>query len=142
MQQFLQGKPGDEIELNVNGLIKTGQYSVPQYKDIKKRTDRLSTGLPMALNTIKTDIPVIVKAIRIKMSQTLEANIEKYMKEYGPTITMRIIGAAGIGGCEKDEGMVVEAKNLEGMLEKYQPSDDYEMVIESILQIVKKRFFT
>ena len=142
MQQFLQGKPGDEIELNVNGLIKTGQYSVPQYKDIKKRTDRLSTGLPMALNTIKTDIPVIVKAIRIKMSQTLEANIEKYMKEYGPTITMRIIGAAGIGGCEKDEGMVVEAKNLESMLEKYQPSDDYEMVIESILQIVKKRFFT
>ena len=142
MYEFLQGKPGDEIVLSVNGLIKTGQYSVPQYKDIKKRQDRLSTSLPMALSSVQTDIPVIVKAIRIKMSQTLDANIEKYMKAYGPDITMKLIGAEGIGGCERDDNMVEQAKNLEKMLSDYQPSDEYEMVVESILQIVKKRFFT
>ena len=84
MRDFLEGQPGDEIELSVNGLIKTGQYSKPIYKDIKKRVDRLSTSLPQALNTVKDDIPVIVKSLRIKMSQTLDANIEKYMRDYGP----------------------------------------------------------
>ena len=141
MRTFLNGQPGDEIELSVNGLIKTGQYSKPIYKDIKKRVDRLSTSLPQALNTVKDDIPVIVKSLRIKMSQSLDSNIEKYMKEYGPYITMRIIGSKGIGGCEKDDGMVAEAKSLEKKLSEYEPSNDYERIIDSILQIVKKRFF-
>ena len=141
IRTFMEGVPGDEIDLSVNGLIKTGQFPAPAYKDIKKRTDRLSTTLPQALNSVKTDIPVIAKSLRIKMSQMLDANIEKYMREYGPFITMRIIGAAGIGGCERDENMVAEVKSLEEILSKYTPSDDYEGIINSILGIVKKRLF-
>ena len=142
MRGFLNGQPGDEIELSVNGLIKVGQYPKPIYKDIKKRIDRLSTALPQALNSVQTDIPIIVKSLRIKMSQALDSNIEKYMRTYGPFITMKIIGAKGIGGCEQDEGMVREAKLLEQKLAEYKPSQEYERILESILQIVKKRFFT
>ena len=32
MRTFLQGAPGDEIDLSVNGLIKTGQYPAPVYE--------------------------------------------------------------------------------------------------------------
>ena len=142
MRTFLEGKPGDEIELSVNGLIKTGTYERPIYKEIKKRTDRLSFMLPQALNSVQTDIPIIVKSLRIKMSQALDSNIEKYMRAYGPYITMKIIGASGIGGCEQDEGMISEAKALEAKLAEYKPSTEYERIVESILQIVKKRFFT
>ena len=142
MRKFLEGSPGDEIDLSVNGLIKTGQYTKPIYKEIKKRIDRLGTALPQALNTVQSDIPIIVKSLRIKMSQALDANIEKYMRTYGPYITMRIIGAAGVAGCEHDEGMVAEAKSLEQKLSEYTPSTEYERIIESILLIVKKRFFT
>ena len=63
MRGFLNGQPGDEIELSVNGLIKVGQYPKPIYKDIKKRIDRLSTALPQALNSVQTDIPIIVNRI-------------------------------------------------------------------------------
>lgn len=142
MSDFLNGEPGDEIDLSVNGLIKTGQYTKPIYKEIKKRTDMLSTSLPQALNTVQSDIPIIVKSIRIKMSQALDSCIEKYLNNYGPAITMKIIGSAGVGGCEKDEGLVLEAKNLEKKLSEYTPSTEYERIIDSILQIVKKRFFT
>jgi hypothetical protein len=142
MRRFLEGQPGDEIELSVNGLVKTNQYAKPIYKDIKKKVDRLSTSLPQALSSVQSDIPVMVKTIRIRMSQTLEAHIEKYMKEFGPFITMKMIGCAGIGGCAYDDGMVAEAKSLEAMLNKYTPNTEYERIIESILQIVKKRFFT
>ena len=141
MYTFLQGKPGDEIPLSVNGLIKTGQFPAPAYKDIKKRTDRLASTLPAAVDSVKADIPIIVKSLRIKMSQMLDSNIEKYMKTYGPFVTMRIIGAAGIGGCEKDEGMVEQAKALESMLVQYIPSDEFEGIKDSILAIVKKRLF-
>ena len=141
MRNFMMGSPGDEIDLSVNGLIKTGQFPAPAYKDIKKRVDRLATTLPQALNTVKTDIPVIAKTLRIKMSQQLDANIEKYMRDYGPFVTMKIIGCAGIGGCEQDQNMIEEAKNLETMLAQYSPSNEYEGMKDSILAIVKKRLF-
>ena len=141
MRTFLQGQPGEEIDLSVNGLIKTGQYPAPAYKDIKKRVDRLSSALPQALGSVKDDIPIIVKSLRIKMSQALDANIEKYMAEFGPIITMKIIGAAGIGGCEKDCNMVEEVKSLEAMLNRYSPSNDFEGIKDSILSIVKRRLF-
>ena len=34
------------------------------------------------------------------------------MKAYGPDITMKLIGAEGIGGCERDDNMVEQAKNI------------------------------
>lgn len=141
IRTFMQGQSGDEISLSINGLIKTGQYSEPTYKEIKKRMDRLGTMLPQALQSVKNDIPVIVKSLRIRMSQMLDSYIEKYMREYGPFITMKIIGAAGIGGCESDTNMVAEVKNLESMLLKFTPSNEFEGIKDSILSIVKKRFF-
>ena len=142
MRKFLEGKPGDQINLSVNGLINTVQYQVPVYKEIKKRQDRLGTSLKQALNSITTDIPVIVKSLRIKMSQALDSHIERYMGQYGPYITMKIIGAAGIADVAADTGMVAEAKNLEQLMNNYKDDNEYERIIESILLIVKKRFFT
>ena len=141
MRSFLEEKPGDPVNLSVNGLINPIQYQVPIYKDIKKRQDRLSISLRQALNSIQTDIPVIVKSLRIRMSQSLDSLIEKYMGRFGPYVTMRIIGAAGIADVEKDCGMVAEVKELENLLNNYSNANEFEMIIDSILAIVKKRIF-
>ena len=141
IRTFLEGKPGDPVDLTVNGLIKIGQYSKPAYKDIKKKQDTLATTLQAEIMNLEHDAPVIVKALRIRMSQKLDENITKYMKMYGPFITMGMIGAAGYGDCEKDDGMVLEVQKLEEMMTKYEPSKEYERIVESILQMVKRRIF-
>ena len=142
LKTFFAGEPGDEINLSVNGLIKVGQYSKQPYKAIKKGTDDFSTILPRQLETIKTDIPVIVKSIRIKLTSTLDGHIDKYLRQFGPFVTMKMIGARNIGGCEEDGGMIQEIKSLETALSNYSPFSEFERIRESILAIVKKRFFT
>ena len=142
LKEFFAGQPGDDIKLNVNGLIKIGQYTKQPYKAIKKGTDDFSTILPKQLDTIKTDIPVIVKSIRIKISSSLDGHIDKYLKQYGPYVTMKMIGSKGIGGVEEDTGMIQEIKGLETILANYSPFSEFERIKESILDIVKKRFFT
>ena len=142
LKTFFAQQPGDEITLNVNGLIKVGQYAKQPYKAIKKRTDDFSTILPRQLETIKADIPVIVKSMRIKITSSLDGHIDKYLKQFGPFVTLRMIGARGIGGVEEDGGMIQEIKSLETALSNYNPFSEYERIKESILEIVKKRFFT
>ena len=127
MRTFLEGAPGDEINLSVNGLIKVGQYEMPTYKEIKKRIDRLSTALPQALNTVQNDIPIDDWEL---------VNIGSIIDIYNG------YSYKGTELQESDCGMVAEVKELEALLAKYTPSSEYERIIESILLIVKKRFFT
>jgi hypothetical protein len=142
LSTFLSGAPGDEVKLNINGLIRPEQYQKPAYKQIKKGMDDLRTGLPRQLSRIEQDVPVFTKSIKNKLCSSLDEYIEKYMHTYGPYITMYMIGSAGTGNNTVDSGMIVKLKSLEGMLKKYKPTGENARIVESILDIVAKRFFT
>lgn len=142
LRDFLAGVPGDEINLDVNGLIRTASFTKPPYKLIKKHKDDLSTVLAQQLENMEKDLPVIVKAVRIRLQTSLNQSIEKYLKTYGPFVTMQIIGASGTGGVKEDTGMIAEVQKLEKTLNAYVPSNEYEMVVKSILKIVAHRWFT
>ncbi len=142
IRTFLLGKPGDEIHLEINGLIKMGQFEKPVYKLIKKGQDDLRNGLPRQLSRLEQNIPVVVKSIKNKLTSTVEEHLRKYMKKYGPFITMDIIGSAGVGHCETDSGMIAEVKKLEALQKEYKSENEYGRIVESILDIVAKRFFT
>ncbi len=141
IRAFLSGQPGDDIDLPINELIRPGQFSKPNYKDIKKRRDNLRSALPRQLSVFEQNVPVVVKAIKNKINQNLLNHIENYKKQYGPFKTIDIIGAAGFGHCEQDSGMVRELVSLEQMMQNYQPTGNFERVIDSIQDICAKRFF-
>ena len=142
IREFSEGKPGDDIKLNINGLIKPAQFEKPGYKLIKKGQDDLRTMLPRQLSRLEQEVPIIVKSIKNKLCATLDEYIARYMKKYGPFITMDIIGAAGVGGIETDKGIIAELARLEKLQKEYRPSNEFSRTVESILDIVAKRFFT
>ncbi len=142
IRSFLNGASGEEIELEINGLIKMGQFEKPSYKLIKKAQDDLRIQLPRQLSRFEQNIPVVIKSIKNKMTSTLETHINKYMNQYGPFITLQIIGASGVAGIERDTGMIAELKNLEEKQKSFTPSNEFSRIVESILDIVAKRFFT
>ncbi len=141
-KRFFEGKPGEDINLNINGLIRPGQFEKPQYKFIKKGQDDLRTILPRHLSRFESDLPATVKSIKNKLFQSIDGQINKYMEEYGPFITMKIIGAAGVAGTETDTGIIAELKKLEEMQRSYRPTGEFKRIVDSILDIVSKRFFT
>ncbi len=141
IREFLSGQAGDDINLPLNDLIRPGQFSRPAYKDIKKRRDTLRTDLPRKLSVFEQNVPVAVKTLKNKINQNLLDHIDKYKKLYGPFKTIDIIGAAGFGHCETDSGMIRELISLEQMMQNYQPAGNFERVIDSIQDIVAKRFF-
>ncbi|MBQ8412164.1 MAG: hypothetical protein IJX12_00875 [Lachnospiraceae bacterium] len=142
LKTFLSEKPGEEINLKVAGLIMTRQFERPVYKMIKKGQDNLRSSMARQLTNLKEEVSVIVKSIKNKFCAGLDSQIEKYMREYGPFVTMEIIGAAGVGQGEFDRGLINEIKKLEEMQKNYQPTSEYSRIIESIKDIVAKRFFT
>ena len=141
VRNFLNGKPGDEVNLDVKGLIHPGQFTKPAYKLIKKRMDEFTTVMPRQIENLKNDMPVIAKSVRINLATKLNEQIDKCLHAYGPFVTMNIIGARGINGIPEDTGMVAEVKELQKKLEAYEPSNEFERIIESIHAIVAKRFF-
>lgn len=68
--------------------------------------------------------------------------IVKYMKEFGPFGAIDIIGAPSAGVTDSTKGMMAEVKKLEKMMKDYTPSGEYTRIIDSIKEIVAKRFFT
>ncbi len=142
IRTFLEGKPGEEINLELNGLIKMGQFEKPSYKLIKKGQDDLRTQLPRQLSRFEQNIPVVVKSIKNKLTSTVESIIQKSIMQYGPYITIDMIGAAGVGNILQDTGLILEIKKLEELQRNYQPASEYGRILESILNIVAKRFFT
>lgn len=141
INEFLSGQPGDEVKLNLFGLIKPAQYEKPQYKYIKKGTDDLRTQLPRQLSRIKSDVPIFAKSIKNKLCASLDEYVIKYMKEFGPFITVYMIGAEGTGDNTVDGGMIVRLKRLEGLLKKYKSNGDFERIVESIRDMAAKKFF-
>lgn len=139
---FLNENPGDEIGLSVNGLIQFGQITKPTYKLIKKKQDNLRESLAMRLESFDNDLPVIVKSIKNKLWSSLDALISKYMKIYGPYVAIDIIGAPSAGVVDSTKGIVAEIKKLAEKHKNYTPSGEYSRIIESIREIVAKRFFT
>ena len=73
---------------------------------------------------------------------TLNAELEWFMQKKGPYAVMDIIGCGGIGSSEKDRGMIADIERLSGLMKQYQPTGEYSRIIESIKDIVAKRFFT
>lgn len=142
LQTFLQEKAGDEIHLSVNGLIRMGQFEKPLYKAIKKNQDGLRESMGKQLKTMEEQMPVIIKSLRNKLLDSLDSQLNHYMNEYGPYAVMEVIGAAGIGGNEQDRGMIAEIQKLNMLLKSYQPTGEFSRIVESIKDIVSKRFFT
>ena len=142
IRSFLSGQPGEDINLEITGLIKMGQFEKPAYKLIKKGQDDLRSQLPRQLSRFEQNIPVVVKSLKNKLTSAVESMLQKCMMQYGPYITIDMIGAAGIGNCEKDCNLIVEIKKLEELQRNYNPASEYGRIVESILNIVAKRFFT
>ena len=141
VREFLEGQSTDPIKLNVNGLIKVQQFARPNYKQIKKGQDEFRTSVPGLMNTFREEIPVIIKSLKNDLITDLNAQIQMYLEKYGPFITIAMIGAKGYEGLTEDTGLVAEAKALELLCREQQQSGDYGRIVESILNIVSKRFF-
>lgn len=142
LQAFLQEKPGDKINLNLNGLIRMGQFEKPVYKAIKKNQDGLRESMGKQLKSMEEQMPVMIKSLRNKLLESLDNQLNSYMKKYGPYAVMDIIGAAGIGSEEHERGIIAEIRKLDELLKAYQPTSEFSRIVESIKDIVAKRFFT
>ncbi len=142
LKSFFGEKPGEPIGLKVKGLISIGQFEKPVYKMIKKNQDGLRDSMGKQLSRLEEQIPVIVKSIKNGLLDSLDNQLKQYMNLYGPYAVMDIIGAEGIGSEEYDRGMIAEIKALENMSKEYRPTSEFSRIIESIRDIVAKRFFT
>lgn len=142
LSDFLTQEPGEEIKLSVNGLIKTAQFTKPVYKTIKKHTDNLRENMGKSLSNMEKDIPVMIKSIKNRLLNSLDLVISKYMKVYGPYAAIDIIGEPSAGVSDSTRGMVAEVKKLQDAHKKYSSSGEFSRIIESIQEIVAKRFFT
>ena len=142
LDAFLTGKPGDEIKLSVNGIITIRQFEKPVYKMIKKNQDGLRENMGRQLASMKDRIPIMIKSLKNHVLDTLNAELEWFMQKKGPYAVMDIIGCGGIGSSEKDRGMIADIERLSGLMKQYQPTGEYSRIIESIKDIVAKRFFT
>jgi hypothetical protein len=139
---FLNESPGDEINLSISGLIQFGQFTKPTYKMIKKSQDNLRESMAVSLENMEKELPVMIKSIKNKLLSSLDAVISKYIKIYGPYAAIDIIGAPSAGVSDSTRGMVAEVKKLAAIHSKYTPSGEYTRIIDSIKEIVAKRFFT
>ena len=142
LKKFLEEAPGDQISLNVNGLINFNQFERPAYKMIKKGQDNLRESMGKKLEAVDKEIPVMVKSIKNKLWASLDAIISRYLKLYGPFAAIDLIGAPGVGVTDSSKGMVAEINKLAEIHRNYTPSGEFERIIDSIKEIVAKRFFT
>ena len=109
---------------------------------IKKHTDGLREGFATKMENFEKELPVIIKSMKNKLWGALDDVIVKYMKEFGPFGAIDIIGAPSAGVTDSTKGMMAEVKKLEKMMKDYTPSGEYTRIIDSIKEIVAKRFFT
>lgn len=141
IKTFLQGKAGDDISLNIPGIIKIRQYEKPAYKLIKKGQDNLRIRLANGLASFENDINITVKSLKNRLRISVDDFITKALNQYGPFGVIELIGAAGIGNGENDRNLIVEVKNMSEMHKAYQHTNDFTRIIESIKDMVAKKLF-
>lgn len=142
LSDFLYDSPGNDINLSVSGLIQMGEFEKPTYKMIKKGYDTVRMRMKERLDNMDEDIPVMVKSIKNKLWTSLDTVISKYISIYGPYVAIDLIGAPSAGVADSTRGMMAEVKKLADKHSKYVPSGEYTRIIDSIKEIVAKRFFT
>ena len=113
LDAFLHAEPGDEINLSVNGLIQFGQFTKPTYKMIKKHTDGLREHMGEKLDNMDKELPVMIKSIKNKLWNSLDAVIARYIEKCGPYAAIDIIGAPTAGVADSTRGMMAEVKKLQ-----------------------------
>lgn len=142
LERFLSGKPGEEIHLSVNGIIPMRQFEKPIYKMIKKNQDGLRENMAKQLTAMRDRIPVMIKALKNHMLDVLDKEIKRFMEKSGPYAVMDMIGCGGIGSSDSDRGMIADIQHLLDLQTNYQPTGEYSRIIDSIKDMVAKRFFT
>lgn len=141
IRTFIEGKPGDDINLKVNGLINTTFIQKPVYKDIKKNRDNLRNSLQRDVENMKPNIPGIAKNIETKLWKNIDDAVARCDAEFGPIATLHMIGAKGFAGIEEDKGLVKAMMQLSSQASEYHPTGEFGRVIDSIKQMTAKRFF-
>ncbi|MBQ8318310.1 MAG: hypothetical protein IJX85_08235 [Lachnospiraceae bacterium] len=141
LRTFLSDRPGTDINIEVPGKIRPGQFEKPAYKDIKKGTERFRSSMARQLSDMKADMPIIMKSLKNKLVQNIEAEIQNVLNNHGPFIAMHMIGAEGIVGLEDDAGLIKALKDLEQLQRSYQPTGEFSRIIESIQSMVSKKLF-
>ncbi len=140
LKTFIEGKPGDEINLKVNGLINTKFTSPASYKDIKKNRDTLRSSLRRDVENMKPNVSGIAKNIETKLWKSIDEMVAKCTDQYGPIGVLHIIGAKGFAGINEDKGLILEIKKLAEKSKEYTPSGEFERTIESITDMIAKSF--
>ena len=142
LKTFLSAQPGDEIKLSVNGIIPIRQFEKPVYKMIKKNQDGLRENMNKQLNSMRDRVPIMIKSLKNHMLETIDAQLNRFMQKSGPYAVMDMIGCAGIGSSDQDRGMIADINQLMELQKNFHPTGEYSRIIESIKDIVAKRFFT
>lgn len=141
IEDFVVGKPGEQIYLNVDGLIRINQFSKPTYKTIKKGTEEVRNAMGMQLANIKANSPAIAKTIKNNLWNNISSFLDYCMTTYGPFAVIKLIGAAGLGGNEVDCGLISEVRRISNVASDYKPTGEFSRIIDSIKDIVSRRFF-
>ncbi len=140
IKTFIEGKPGDEVNLKVNGLINTTFTQHPSYKDIKKNRDTLRSSLKRDVENMKPNISGISKNIETKLWKSIDEMVALCTEKYGPIGVLHIIGAKGFAGIPEDKGLILEVQQLAEKSKNYVPSGEFERTIDSIKEMISKSF--
>ena len=140
IRSLIEGKPGKDIEINIPGIIRINQFEKSVYKMIKKKQDSMRKAMEDSIARFKKDVPDVVTILKRNLWNSIDELLDKYMVSYGPFAVMDMIGFRNDEDTGK--GLIAEIKNISVTHANYQPTGEFKRIIDSILDIVAKRFFT
>ncbi len=141
LREFVSGKPGDEINLQINGLVNIALVEKPVYRDIKKGRDTIRESIGRDLGNMRKNINGISKNVETKLWRKIEDLVNFITEEYGPMGVLYVIGAKEYIDTADDMGLIKEVKAIKEISAGYTPSSEYTRIIESIKQMVAKKLF-
>ena len=141
LREFINGKPGEEINLQINGLVNFNLVDKPVYKDIKKDRDNIRETIGRDLGNMRKNINGISKNVETKLWKKIEDLINYATEEYGPMGVLYVIGAKEYIDTPEDMGLIKEVEALKAAARDYTPTTEYTRIIESIKQMVAKKLF-
>lgn len=142
LREFLNSGTEDEIYLPIKGLLRISMYEKPDYKSIKKGFDDFRGRALRDYQSFERNIDTAIKEYKDQVINTMKKHINEYLRDYGPFVTVAIIGSAGFADNDKDTGMIKVLKDMNDKLNEEHNSQDYGRIIESIVDMTSRRFFT